>query len=113
MKLLALNIGNYTITGPAHSGGLVDIENASIGQIINAAIPFVFAFAGIGLLLMIIASGFSLMTSAGDPKKMQMGRARLTNALIGFLLIFAAYWIVQIAFIVFGWNGNSVQNIFQ
>lgn len=76
--------------------------SGKIGDIIQAAIPFVFAFAGIGLLLMILSAGFTLLTSAGDAKKLEAGKQRLTNAIVGFVIIFAAYWLVQLAGIIFG-----------
>lgn len=74
----------------------------SIGSLVSRAVPFVFAFAGIGLLLMILGAGFGMLTSAGDPKKLEGAKGRLTNAVIGFLIIFVSYWLVQLAGIVFG-----------
>lgn len=68
----------------------------------SGAIPFIFAFAGIGLLLMLLSAGFNFLTSAGDPKKLEAGKQRLTNALVGFLIIFVAYWAVQMAGVIFG-----------
>lgn len=74
----------------------------NIGAILNEAIPFIFAFAGIGLLLMLLSAGFNFLTCAGDPKKLEAGKQQLTNALVGFLIIFVAYWAVQMAGVVFG-----------
>ncbi|MBP9814217.1 hypothetical protein KBC80_03400 [Candidatus Woesebacteria bacterium] len=102
MKQLAQNVsfGGYEVQGPegfAFSG-------ANIGAIVGQSLDYVFAFAGVGLLLMIIASGFAMMTSAGDPKKLEQGKHRLTNAIIGFLIVFAAFWIVQLVGTMFGWE---------
>lgn len=83
----------------------------TIGDIISTAIPFVFAFAGLGLLLMIISAGFTLLTSAGDPKKFDMGKNKLTYALVGFLIIFVAYWITQLVGRIFGLD--SITEIFK
>lgn len=102
----SLQIGGETIQGPE---GFAFTEG-TIGPIITRALTYVFAFAGIGLLLMIIASGFGMMTSAGDAKKLEGAKGRLTNAIIGFLLVFAAFWIVQIAGTIFGWT--QIQSIF-
>ena len=44
----------------------------------------------------LITGGVSLMTSTGDPKKVEAAKARITSALIGLVIIFTAYWIVQI-----------------
>ncbi len=112
MKLLAqsVDIGGYSIEGPAQNGGAFNLGSAKIGEIVGASLDYVFAFAGVGLLLMIIASGFAMMTSAGDPKKLEQGKHRLTNAIIGFLLVFAAFWIVQLVGTMFGWE--SIGTIF-
>lgn len=83
--------GSTIVQGPA---GLAWATN--IGAILTRALTYIFAFAGLGLLLMILASGFTLLTSAGDMKKLEAGKQRLTQAIIGFLLIFSAFWIVQI-----------------
>lgn len=82
----------------------------NIGAIITKLIPFLFAFAGIGLLLMLLSAGFAFLTSAGDAKKLEQGKQRLTYAIVGFLIIFVAYWIVQIAGFVFGIT--EITNIF-
>ncbi|MEK7577538.1 MAG: hypothetical protein AAB492_02880 [Patescibacteria group bacterium] len=96
----SLSIGSYTIEGPADFA----FGDAKIGTIVQAALPYVFAFAGLGVLLMVVAAGFTMLTSAGDAKKLESGKGRLTNAIIGFFLIFAAYWIVQLAGYIFGWS---------
>lgn len=110
-KLLAQIVNIEGNGGPGISiEGPADFKfgGDNIGYILGQALSYVFAAAGIGLLLMIISSGFSLMMSAGDAKKLAAGKATLTNSIIGFLLIFAAFWIVQIMGIVLGW-----QSIFQ
>lgn len=67
----------------------------TIGGILSSAIQFVFIFAGVGLFIMLLAGGFTFLTSAGDTKKLEQGRQQLTNALIGFIIIFVAFWLVQ------------------
>lgn len=83
----------------------------TIGDVISNALPIVFAFAGAGLFLMLMAAGFSYLTSAGDAKKLEQGKQRLTYALIGFAVIFASFWAVQAAGIIFGLP--SMQGLFQ
>jgi len=84
----------FTVTGK--------LKWTTFGDVINALMPYLFAIAGFGILLMLVFAGFSFLTSAGDPKKMESAKQRITNALIGFLLIFGAYWVVQIAGYMFG-----------
>lgn len=73
-----------------------------IGDIINRSMDYVFLFAGVALLLMLLAGGFKFLTSGGDPKKMQSGQQQVTWALVGFVLIFVSFFIVQIAEVMFG-----------
>lgn len=104
--------GGEQIQGPAGIAVLQDTSGKiSIGSILSRAIPFVFAFAGIGLFLMILASGFDYLTSAGDEKKLEQGKQRLTYAIVGFVVIFASFWIVEALGAMFGME--TVTNIFQ
>lgn len=68
----------------------------SIGSFITSLFPYIFSLAGIVLLLYLIMGGLGLMTSAGDPKKVEASKQRITNAITGILIIFASFWIVQI-----------------
>lgn len=89
--------GGSDISGPT------GFQFNSLGELISQPVTkYVFAFAGIGLLLMLVRAGFSFLTSAGDAKKLEEGKQRMTYAIIGFLVIFAAYWIVQILGKIFG-----------
>ncbi len=106
MHLLAQNLtlpDGTIIQGPkelapafAKYGGL------SIGAIISKATEFIFGFAGLALLLMLIAGGFGILTSSGDAKKLASASQRLTYAILGFIIIFVAYWVVQLAAKILG-----------
>lgn len=67
-----------------------------IGQLVSRLFAFVLTFAGIFLLVYLIFGGFRLMTASGDPKKMQEGQHIVTNALIGFVIVFISFWLVEI-----------------
>jgi hypothetical protein len=75
---------------------------SSLGSIINTFMPYIFAITGIILLFMIIFSGYSLLTSAGNPEGIEKGKKRLTAALTGFIIIFAAFWIWQLVSLFLG-----------
>jgi hypothetical protein len=84
--------------------------SSNLGAIISGFIPYIFVIAGLMLLLYIIAAGYGMMTSRGDPKALEGAKAKLTNALIGFVVIFTAFWIVQILGLVLGLS--SINAIF-
>ena len=104
MKLLAQSLtfpgGNAstTITGPIGA----DTHLNSLGDVVTRAIPFIFLFAGVAMLLMLIFGGIGLITGANDPKKLEESKQRITWAIGGFLIVFLAFWIVQIVARMFG-----------
>jgi|SRR6185369_13961001 len=85
--------------------------NGSVGDIISALLPYIFTFAGIILLVYIVIGGLQLMMSGGDPKKAESAKSNITNALIGFIIIFFAYWVVRLFGIILGLTG--VTNTFK
>lgn len=71
------------------------------GILSHFLLNYAFPVAGMILFAMIIWGGFEIMTSSVSGKK-DAGRQRITAALIGFVLLFSAYWIAQIIERVFG-----------
>ena len=112
IQLPGLNGAPVPVNYPSEFQGFVfQGKQGTIGNIVSSAIPLVLAFAGLALLLMLISAGYTFLTSAGDAKKMEQGQQRLTLAITGFLLVFAAYWIVQLAGTIFGLQ--SITSIFK
>lgn len=74
--------------------------NTTLGSVIAAAIPWIFTISGMVLLIYLIFGGLQLMLSRGDPKAAAGAKAHIGNALIGFFIIFIAYWVVQLAGII-------------
>jgi hypothetical protein len=86
-------------------------QSSKIGDLLSQLLPYLFTLAGILLLLYLLWGGFHFMISRGDPKGMQEAKAKITYALIGFVIIFVAYWLVQILGLTLGLSG--ITNIFQ
>jgi len=59
-------------------------------------LDYVFGAAAIGLLVYFVLGGLQMMTSQGEPKAMQSAQAKITNAVIGFIIIIVAFFIVQL-----------------
>ncbi|NCN51330.1 MAG: SoxR reducing system RseC family protein, partial [Candidatus Pacebacteria bacterium] len=66
------------------------------GGIVTRVLVFIFPLAGLILFLMISWGGFEILMGAGDSSKVTAGKQRLTAAIVGFLILFASYWMVQI-----------------
>lgn len=71
-------------------------------DILNASVPYLFYFAGISLLVYITMSGYKIMMSKGDPRKLGEAQAGLTYGILGFFLVFCAYWIVRFVYTALG-----------
>lgn len=98
------------LTIPGSDGSDMTIEDptgfkftdASIGGVIGALIPYTLAFAGLILFILTIWGGFQILTAAGNDEKIGKGRMAITSGVIGFAIIFFAYWIMQIVQEMFG-----------
>jgi hypothetical protein len=77
------------------------------GGIIGSTLPYVFSVAAILLLIYLVTAGLSMMLSRGDPKAMQAAQAKITNALIGFVIVILAFFIVQLLGRILGLQTNS------
>ncbi len=53
------------------------------------------SLAGVAALFFIIFSGIKFITSGGDPKQVEGARKTLTYAIIGLIVIFLAYFIIN------------------
>ena len=77
-------------------------EWTNIGQIVSDLLIYIFPIAGILTFIYLLSGGFSLIFALGNPEKIKKAQGQITNAIIGFLIVFAAYWIVQILEIILG-----------
>ena len=87
-------------------------RSTTLGTIVSLLLAYILPLAGIVLLLFLLFAGFQFLTSAGDPKKVEQAKERLTSALVGFVIVFAAYWIVQIVGAVLGLGTTGFGQVF-
>jgi hypothetical protein len=88
--------------GELEEEGWVFGSSPTVGMIISRLLRYIFPAAGLILLLFLLYGGFTFLLSGGDPGKIQQAKGILTNALIGFAVIFIAYWITQALAIILG-----------
>jgi hypothetical protein len=84
------------------SNSLLSAQLKTPGGIINQVLVFAFPAAGIILFLMIVWGGFEMVYSATSSKGKDAGKQRITAAIIGFILLFSAYWLAQLVQVIFG-----------
>jgi hypothetical protein len=74
----------------------------TLGNVITLLLRYIYIFAGVALLFMLLWGGFVLMTAAGDQAKSKEGYGKIQAGIIGFLIIFVSYFVVQLVQKVLG-----------
>jgi hypothetical protein len=70
----------------------------SVGDLVTLFVNISFVLAGVLLLIFFIMGGIGMIAGAGgnDPQKAAQAQKTATSALIGFIVVFASYWIVKL-----------------
>lgn len=78
--------------------GLANGDVATIGSLESLfanLIRAVVVISGLALFIMLLVGGFTFLFSGGDQKKLEQARGTLTNAIIGLVVIVAAYLVLR------------------
>ncbi len=78
-------VGNSADVGQAADASLPEV----VGRLINVLLGFI----GILLLVYILYAGFLYMTAGGDTEKVKKATTMIRNAIVGLLIIVAAFAI--------------------
>lgn len=94
------------------SGAPIEIQGPLVGinkiaDIINIVVKLLFPLAGILLFFFLVWGGYNFLVSGGDPEKVKAGKAKITSALIGFVLLVLSYFITSLIARIFGLGGGS------
>lgn len=76
----------------------------SFNMVVNAVVKNAFVLAGLISFILLISGGFTVIVAAGDAKKAQQGKAAMTGAVIGLLLVLGSFLIIEIIEVVTGLN---------
>ena len=90
-----------------------NFTGSKLGDVIDIILPYVFGASALALLIYLILGGFQYMFSKGDPKAAQSAQAKITNALIGFVIIVLAFLIVRLLGRVLGLQNTLFGTIFK
>ena len=100
MKHLKYILLNGIVLLLSASPALAALENplgtgATIPILIGRIIRAILGLSGVVALLMFVYGGVLYLISAGDSKKVQKGKDTFTHAVIGLVIIFTAYTLVD------------------
>lgn len=95
MNRLAFSIGDVFLGNSAPSA----LKNpGGVSEIVSLFLNIAFVLAGLVLLFFFILGGIGMIGSAGqdNPQKAEQSKKTITSAVIGFVIVFASYWIVKL-----------------
>ncbi len=75
--------------------GVGSAASASLPEVVGRVINVLLGFIGILLLVYMLYAGFLWMTSGGEDKKATEAKTMIKNAIIGLLIIIAAFAITN------------------
>lgn len=79
-------------------------SNTLVGDVVSRVLIFAVIAAGLYFLFHLITSGFSFLTSAGDPAKLQTATREITNALLGLVIVISVFFAAQLIETILGIN---------
>lgn len=93
MEKLALTIDGTKIPAPqgVPAGGLFTKGE----DILKASVNLLFIVAAVLAIIFLILGGIRWITSGGDPKGVEAARKQITYAIIGLIIVFLAFLIVN------------------
>ena len=86
------------------SNQFTNLNNITISSIISALIILVLIVAAIVFFFILVIGGIRYITSGGDKAQTEAARGQITAALIGLVIVFAAWAIISLVNAFFGIN---------
>jgi hypothetical protein len=90
---------------------LCDLQAGNFGGIVGSAVQLLFAVAVVVALFYLIYGGFRWLISTGDKGKVTEAREHIVAAIIGLVVIFLSYFIINLLLGFFGVGNLSHINI--
>ena len=85
-------------------GQFSGLNEISIANIVSAVIILILIVAALVFFFMLVWGGIRYITSGGDKAQTEAARNQITAALIGLVIVFAAWAIINLVQIFFGIN---------
>ncbi|MCX6817063.1 MAG: hypothetical protein NTZ93_04300 [Candidatus Beckwithbacteria bacterium] len=99
---LAFDIKDQLFVQPSTPIGTTIYQTGNVFDILSVIIKNIYVITGIILFFFIIIGGVGMILSAGDTEKQKQGSKTVTSAVLGYFIMFAAYWLIKIIEIIFG-----------
>lgn len=102
--------GTINLVPPAGSG-FTNLTNITFPGIVRGLIGIVLVLAAVIFFFILVIGGIRWITSGGDKAQTEAARNQITAALIGLVIVFAAWAIIQLIQLFFAVNIMGGLNI--
>jgi len=99
LALAADQAPTISINAPS---GFENLQKISYSTIISASIKLILIAAALVFFFILVIGGIQWIISGGDKAGTETARKRITNALIGLVIVFAAWAIISLINVLFG-----------
>ncbi len=89
---------------PESTSQFYKLGQLSVGGIVAAAIKLILVVAALVFFFILVIGGIRWIASGGDKANTEAARSQITAALVGLVIVFAAWAIVQLVNTFFGIN---------
>jgi hypothetical protein len=105
------NGGNVDPCAGVQSGfnALCELDGSDLGPMVGAIVTFLLIVAVLIALFFLILGGIRWITSGGDKGKVESARNTIIAAIIGLVIAFLAFFILQVALGFFGLSLNNLE----
>ena len=105
----AFKTSSSTLSTTVEKAGFFNNNSNNIDNITQTIINAVLSFLGVIFTIIIIYAGFKWMMAEGNTESVTQAKSLLKNAVIGLIIVLAAY-AISIAIFSFFINSNSTLN---
>lgn len=84
-----------------------NLERIDFGEFVTIAVSFALIVASLAFFFILVIGGVKWITSGGDKGKVEGARSQITAGLIGLVIVFASWAILNIIENFFGVNLRS------
>ncbi len=75
---------------------LCNLGTDNFGKLVGTLLQFIFVIAVVAALLYLVWGGFKWLTSGGDKNAVSQARDHIIAAIIGLIVIFLSYFIINL-----------------
>jgi hypothetical protein len=111
LSLISGTLADINLEPPVDSG-FTNLTTLDAAEIISRLIGIVLVVAAIIFFFVLIIGGIRWILSGGDKGQTEAARAQITAAIVGLVIVFAAWAITKLVQSFFGVNILSLPDVF-